>query len=59
MYFINVHLFLPYSVSLLKQKGSNFQVDTNLLDKDLFTKLKANLKNSSGIGYTPAYTSDR
>ncbi|CAD2083704.1 spindle assembly abnormal protein 6, putative [Plasmodium vinckei brucechwatti] len=38
--------------------GSNFQVDTNLLDKDLFTKLKANLKNSSGMGYTPTYTPD-
>ncbi|ETB63346.1 hypothetical protein, variant 1 [Plasmodium yoelii 17X] len=38
--------------------GTNFQVDTNLLDKDLFTKLKANLKNSSGMGYTPTYTSD-
>ncbi|GAW81945.1 spindle assembly abnormal protein 6 [Plasmodium gonderi] len=35
--------------------GANFRVDTNLLDKDLFTKLKANLKNSNPTGPMPAY----
>ncbi|ETW27293.1 hypothetical protein PFFCH_05224 [Plasmodium falciparum FCH/4] len=39
--------------------GVNFRVDTNLLDKDLFTKLKANLKNSSIPNNVPGYTLDR
>ncbi|EUR75578.1 hypothetical protein PFBG_01319 [Plasmodium falciparum 7G8] len=38
--------------------GVNFRVDTNLLDKDLFTKLKANLKNSSIPNNVPGYTLD-
>ncbi|CRH01058.1 spindle assembly abnormal protein 6, putative [Plasmodium relictum] len=33
--------------------GINLPIDTNLLDKDLFTKLKANLKNSTVPTYTP------
>ncbi|CAG9478136.1 spindle assembly abnormal protein 6, putative [Plasmodium vivax] len=35
--------------------GANFRVDANLLDKDLFTKLKANLKSSTTPGPGPAY----
>ncbi|KAI4837415.1 spindle assembly abnormal protein 6 [Plasmodium brasilianum] len=38
--------------------GTNFRVDTNLLDTDLFTKLKANLKNSSPPNCMPAYAMD-
>ncbi|EUD66343.1 hypothetical protein C922_03259 [Plasmodium inui San Antonio 1] len=38
--------------------GANFRVDTNLLDKDLFTKLKANLKSSTTPGPSPAYAMD-
>eukprot|EP00366_Plasmodium_knowlesi_P004102 XP_002261599.1 hypothetical protein, conserved in Plasmodium species [Plasmodium knowlesi strain H] len=38
--------------------GANFRVDTNLLDKDLFTKLKANLKSSTTPGPSPAYRMD-
>ncbi|ANQ08919.1 Uncharacterized protein PCOAH_00036250 [Plasmodium coatneyi] len=38
--------------------GANFRVDTNLLDKDLFTKLKANLKSSTTPGPGPAYGMD-
>lgn len=32
--------------------GTNFPIDTNLLDKDFFNKLKANIKNPSTVSYT-------
>ncbi|KJP88939.1 hypothetical protein AK88_01433 [Plasmodium fragile] len=38
--------------------GANFRVDTNLLNKDLFTKLKANLKSSTTPGPGPTYGMD-
>uniref|UniRef100_A0A8C9LPN2 Spindle assembly abnormal protein 6 N-terminal domain-containing protein n=1 Tax=Piliocolobus tephrosceles TaxID=591936 RepID=A0A8C9LPN2_9PRIM len=38
--------------------GQDFQVDTNLLDTNLFTKLKANLKNATPINSITPYGID-